>query len=402
MFRFFFDSFFGDENRRQDDPFSNSNDGFQRNGLDSLFHHFDSQIQNQMEDMQQNMNDMMRNLGSIEYTQIPSLDSEDANSSRSLRDAMLKDSSEPAAAAPDLSPRSLPQIRTPFNTPNHNESSETKMDTDVDDKAVVKELEDLDVPQSSNNTSSFSFSRSNKVTVRTVQKPGGKFEHWRTMEDSSGRKEEVYTKVADGQKHTITRKVDSVGNEEETEEIQTLGNSFEDQIDRTPRSPLSENHDQANEQLYSPYQQGMSPSQERHTANSYSIWRTRNQDSRPYLDENKLANVRRDIFRNNRLTDSEISAIKHATENDINIRHKGNEESDEQYSPPRGLIERLPSDQSTQRPEDTRNSIVPVKDSQENEKTTVTEDLAFAEEHRESMAEMRQKILNTLEVMQFP
>ncbi|CAI9728641.1 Hypothetical predicted protein [Octopus vulgaris] len=90
---------------------------------------------------------------------------------------------------------------------------------------------------------------------------------------------------------------------------------------------------------------------------------------------------------------------QHATENDINIRHKGNEESDEQYSPPRGLIERLPSDQSTQRPEDTRNSIEPVKDSQENDKTTVTEDLAFAEEHRESMAEMRQKILNTLEVV---
>ncbi|CAI9730339.1 Hypothetical predicted protein [Octopus vulgaris] len=90
----------------------------------------------------------------------------------------------------------------------------------------------------------------------------------------------------------------------------------------------------------------------------------------------------------------------HATENDINIRHKGNEESDEQYSPPRGLIERLPSDQSTQRPEDTRNSIVPVKDSQENDKTTVTEDLAFAEEHRESIAEMRQKILNTLEVLE--
>ncbi|CAI9729356.1 Hypothetical predicted protein [Octopus vulgaris] len=94
--------------------------------------------------------------------------------------------------------------------------------------------------------------------------------------------------------------------------------------------------------------------------------------------------------------------IGHATENDINIRHKGKEESDEQYSPPRGLIERLPPDQSTQRPEDTRNSIVPVKDSQENEKTTVTEDLAFAEKHRESMAEMRQKILNTLEVIGIP
>ncbi|CAI9720324.1 Hypothetical predicted protein [Octopus vulgaris] len=153
------------------------------------------------------------------------------------------------------------------------------------------------------------------------------------------------------------------------------------------------------EVIYAYYYALGRPSQERHTANSYSIWRTWNQDSRPYLDENKLANVRRDILRNNRLTDSKISAIKHATENDINIRHKGNEESDEQYSPPRGLIERLPSDQSTQRPEDTRNSIVPVKDSQENEKTTVTEDLAFAEEHRESMAEMRQKILNTLEVV---
>ncbi|CAI9719876.1 Hypothetical predicted protein [Octopus vulgaris] len=152
------------------------------------------------------------------------------------------------------------------------------------------------------------------------------------------------------------------------------------------------------EVIYAYYYTLGRPSQERHTANSYSIWRTRNQDSRPYLDENKLANVRRDILRNNRLTDSEINAIKRATENDINIRHKGNEESDEQYSPPRGLIEILPSDQSTQRPEDTRNSIVPVKDSQENEKTTVTEDLAFAEEHRESMAEMRQKILNTLEV----
>ncbi|CAI9735832.1 Hypothetical predicted protein [Octopus vulgaris] len=140
------------------------------------------------------------------------------------------------------------------------------------------------------------------------------------------------------------------------------------------------------------------PSQERHTANSYSIWRTRNQESRPYLDENKLANVRRDILRNNRLTDSEISAKKYATENEIHIRHKGNEELDEQYSPPRGLIERLPSDQSTQRPEGTRTSIVLVKDSQENDKTTVTEDLAFAEEHRVSMAEMRQKILNTLEV----
>ncbi|CAI9719800.1 Hypothetical predicted protein [Octopus vulgaris] len=153
------------------------------------------------------------------------------------------------------------------------------------------------------------------------------------------------------------------------------------------------------EVIYAYYNALGRPSQERHTASSYSIWRTRNQDNRAYVDENKLANVGRDIFRNNRLTDSKISAIKHATENDINIRHKGNEESDEQYSPPRGFIERLPSDQSTQRSEDTRNSIEPVKDSQENDKTTVTEDLAFAEEHRESMAEMRQKILNTLEVV---
>ncbi|CAI9735842.1 zinc finger 239-like [Octopus vulgaris] len=152
------------------------------------------------------------------------------------------------------------------------------------------------------------------------------------------------------------------------------------------------------EVIYANYYALGRPSQERHTANTYSIWRTQNQVSRSYLDENKLTNGRRNILRNNRLTDSEISAIKHATENDINIRHKGNEESNEQYSPPRGLIERLPSDQSTQRPEDTRNSIEPVKESQENDKTTVTEDLAFAEEHRESIAEMRQKNLNTLEV----
>eukprot|EP00106_Octopus_bimaculoides_P022904 XP_014790346.1 PREDICTED: uncharacterized protein LOC106883743 isoform X2 [Octopus bimaculoides] len=115
MFRFFFDSFFDDNNRRQDDPFSNSNDGSQRNGFDSLFHHFDSQVQNQMEEMQQHMNDVMRNLGSIEYTQIPSLDSEDANSPRSLRDAMLKDSSQPAVSTPDFSPRSLPQVKVNLN-----------------------------------------------------------------------------------------------------------------------------------------------------------------------------------------------------------------------------------------------------------------------------------------------
>ncbi|XP_052826691.1 uncharacterized protein LOC106883743 [Octopus bimaculoides] len=125
MFRFFFDSFFDDNNRRQDDPFSNSNDGSQRNGFDSLFHHFDSQVQNQMEEMQQHMNDVMRNLGSIEYTQIPSLDSEDANSPRSLRDAMLKDSSQPAVSTPDFSPRSLPQIRAPQQSTAHTQGTQS-------------------------------------------------------------------------------------------------------------------------------------------------------------------------------------------------------------------------------------------------------------------------------------
>ncbi|CAI9716301.1 Hypothetical predicted protein [Octopus vulgaris] len=123
---------------------------------------------------------------------------------------------------------------------------------------------------------------------------------------------------------------------------------------------------------------------------------SKNKNTNKNMNNNKKHECRKT---SKRIFKPSVAGKWHATENDINIRHKGNEESDEQYSPPRGLIERLPSDQSTQRPEDTRNSIVPVKDSQENEKTTVTEDLAFAEEHRESMAEMRQKILNTLEVV---
>lgn len=52
------------------------------------------------------------------------------------------------------------------------------------------------------------------------------------------------------------------------------------------------------------------------------IWRTCNQDIGPHLDGNKVAKVRRDIFRNSRLTNTEKNALKYAAKKDQNIRHQ--------------------------------------------------------------------------------
>ena len=52
------------------------------------------------------------------------------------------------------------------------------------------------------------------------------------------------------------------------------------------------------------------PSGTSHTNNTYRIWRERVGDNRRNLDENKLANVRRDIIRNNRLTEAELDEIR--------------------------------------------------------------------------------------------
>ena len=52
------------------------------------------------------------------------------------------------------------------------------------------------------------------------------------------------------------------------------------------------------------------PSETNTTVETYNIWRRQNPTKRTYLDTNKLANVRRDITKNKRLTDIELDEIK--------------------------------------------------------------------------------------------
>ena len=54
------------------------------------------------------------------------------------------------------------------------------------------------------------------------------------------------------------------------------------------------------------------------TTAAYDIWRKNNPLSRPNMDANKLANTRRDIIKNKRLTDIELQAIKNNITNNQN------------------------------------------------------------------------------------
>ena len=58
------------------------------------------------------------------------------------------------------------------------------------------------------------------------------------------------------------------------------------------------------------YQAVLEPSEENNTKHVYQIWRGMNVDVRRNIDANKLANVRRDILKNKRLSDAELQAIK--------------------------------------------------------------------------------------------
>ena len=58
------------------------------------------------------------------------------------------------------------------------------------------------------------------------------------------------------------------------------------------------------------YQAVLEPSDQNNTKYTYQLWREMNTDVRPNIDANKLANVRRDIVKNKRLSDSELEAIK--------------------------------------------------------------------------------------------
>ena len=58
------------------------------------------------------------------------------------------------------------------------------------------------------------------------------------------------------------------------------------------------------------YQALEQPSNENSTNHTYLIWRGMNADNRTSIDVNKLANVRRDIVKNKRLTEAELESIK--------------------------------------------------------------------------------------------
>ena len=76
--------------------------------------------------------------------------------------------------------------------------------------------------------------------------------------------------------------------------------------------------------LYAYYYALEKPSETNCTARTYKIWRSNNKDIRTYIDSNKLANVRRDIIRNKRLTDAEIHHIKEEVRKEINNESKEN------------------------------------------------------------------------------
>lgn len=92
-------------------------------------------------------------------------------------------------------------------------------------------------------------------------------------------------------------------------------------------------------------------SEKKHNAHFYQIKRIRNQDSILYSDANKLENIWKDIFRNinkTTLTNSDITTIKHATVNSLNMRRIGDEDADEEDNPQRVSFEILPCNQNAQ------------------------------------------------------
>ena len=63
------------------------------------------------------------------------------------------------------------------------------------------------------------------------------------------------------------------------------------------------------------------PSDESNTKQTYTIWRKNNLNKRQYIDANKLANAKRQILRDKRLTDTEISQLEEAAKNMIPERN---------------------------------------------------------------------------------
>ena len=64
------------------------------------------------------------------------------------------------------------------------------------------------------------------------------------------------------------------------------------------------------------------PSEGKCIQRTYNIWRARNGDVRPYLDANKLANVQRDVIRNQRLSEAEIRSIRESVKVEVNAERE--------------------------------------------------------------------------------
>ena len=70
----------------------------------------------------------------------------------------------------------------------------------------------------------------------------------------------------------------------------------------------------------------LKPSGENNTKQTYTIWRNWNPTTRLNIDANKLANVRRDIIRQKRITDEEMDNIRRKVNQSIQINENSNEE----------------------------------------------------------------------------
>lgn len=257
MFRFFF----GDTR----DPFSTGpfsrddmygENGYEDNGIDSIFQYFHSDMQQHLEEIQQQMEDMAKSFGTVEFSNIPRVEFPDSPSRNSnLRDEMLK-----TPETPPLRPQ-IPSQPPAVNTPNSGQqdksffggfglprlspfsshTNEPKVDQDLDGRGadVLKDLESSRCKKcpSQKDMPLTSFFSGQSVTVRSVQGLDGKMEQWRTVQDSSGNKEETCTRYIDGKMHTVTRKIDDKGNEERIEEFKNMDESDLSSFNKTWDKP---------------------------------------------------------------------------------------------------------------------------------------------------------------------
>ena len=96
--------------------------------------------------------------------------------------------------------------------------------------------------------------------------------------------------------------------DENTTQIGPLDSRSTNQILKKPRQKWT--REEYKQVMIAYYQALEQPSNKNTTNRAYEIWRKDNVDNRANIDANKLANVRRDIVKNKRLTDMELERIR--------------------------------------------------------------------------------------------